>query len=142
QSTGSFATFQTFSSAPVYIGAGNHTIKLEAAGAAGYAINWIELKGNAAPETQPQTEEPQTQPQTEPQTQAPETQAPQTEPETQAEETQPASQYPAWDASAVYVKDDYVSHNGHVYVAKWWTQGNEPGANVANPWDTPWQLVE
>ncbi|MBQ9886136.1 MAG: carbohydrate-binding protein [Lachnospiraceae bacterium] len=67
QSTGSFATFQTFSSAPVYIGAGNHTIKLEAAGAEGYAINWMELKGSdAAPETQPQTQ-PATQPQTQPQ---------------------------------------------------------------------------
>ncbi|MBQ9887162.1 MAG: carbohydrate-binding protein, partial [Lachnospiraceae bacterium] len=69
QSTGSFATFQTFSSEPVYIAAGQHTIKLEAAGAAGYAINWIELKGSiAAPETQaPETQAPQTQPATQPQ---------------------------------------------------------------------------
>ena len=35
----------------------NHTITLEAAGAAGYAINWIELKGNTAvPETQAETQ--------------------------------------------------------------------------------------
>ena len=34
---------------------------------------------------------------------------------------------PAWDASAIYVADDLVSHNGHEWRAKWWTQGEEPG---------------
>ncbi|MBQ9886135.1 MAG: carbohydrate-binding protein [Lachnospiraceae bacterium] len=57
-STGSFATFQTFTSTEFALAAGNHTIKLEAAGAAGYTINWIELKGyTTAPETQPQEPE-------------------------------------------------------------------------------------
>ncbi|MBQ9886318.1 MAG: RICIN domain-containing protein, partial [Lachnospiraceae bacterium] len=73
QSTGSFATFQTFEGPVVNLTAGNHTLKLEAAGAAGYAINWIELAGMGT------TPEPETQA---PETQAPETQAPQTQPET------------------------------------------------------------
>ncbi len=34
---------------------------------------------------------------------------------------------PAWQSSAVYVADDYVSHNGKNWRAKWWTQNEEPG---------------
>ncbi len=34
---------------------------------------------------------------------------------------------PPWDPTAVYVADDIVSHNGHQWRAKWWTQGEEPG---------------
>ena len=32
-----------------------------------------------------------------------------------------------WDRTKVYVKDNVVSHNGHKWTAKWWTQGEEPG---------------
>jgi chitinase len=34
---------------------------------------------------------------------------------------------PAWQASAIYVNGDQVSHNGHAWRAKWWTQGEVPG---------------
>lgn len=34
---------------------------------------------------------------------------------------------PAWNASAIYVKGNVVSHNGRQWQAKWWTQGEEPG---------------
>ncbi|GLZ28563.1 beta-N-acetylhexosaminidase [Lentzea sp. NBRC 105346] len=34
---------------------------------------------------------------------------------------------PAWDRSKVYVGGNVVSHNGHKWYAKWWTQGEEPG---------------
>lgn len=34
---------------------------------------------------------------------------------------------PAWDGSAVYVADDVVAHDGAVWVAYWWTTGEEPG---------------
>ncbi len=34
---------------------------------------------------------------------------------------------PEWSASQVYVKDNVVSHNGHKWTAKWWTQNEEPG---------------
>lgn len=33
----------------------------------------------------------------------------------------------AWDRNAVYVANDQVSHQGHIWQAKWWTQGEEPG---------------
>ncbi|WP_328477176.1 lytic polysaccharide monooxygenase [Actinoplanes sp. NBC_00393] len=34
----------------------------------------------------------------------------------------------AWSASAVYVGGNTVSHNGRIYRAKWWTQGETPGS--------------
>ncbi|MGF1768603.1 M66 family metalloprotease [Enterovibrio makurazakiensis] len=33
----------------------------------------------------------------------------------------------AWQRGAVYIGDDKVTHNGHVWKAGWWTQGEEPG---------------
>lgn len=33
----------------------------------------------------------------------------------------------AWDAGSVYSQGDSVSHDGSVYTARWWTQGEEPG---------------
>ncbi|MEM9516050.1 MAG: lytic polysaccharide monooxygenase [Actinomycetota bacterium] len=44
-----------------------------------------------------------------------------------------------WDPTAAYVAGDRVTHNGQVYVAKWWTRGFEPDTPVANVWDTPWR---
>ncbi|WP_087018001.1 PKD domain-containing protein [Thaumasiovibrio subtropicus] len=32
----------------------------------------------------------------------------------------------AWNSSAVYLKGDQVSYTGHLYEAKWWTQGDNP----------------
>ncbi|CAM2007783.1 glycosyl hydrolase family 18 protein [Acanthopleuribacter pedis] len=37
--------------------------------------------------------------------------------------------YPAWDAAATYQGGDMVSYMEKVYRAKWWSQGNEPGAS-------------
>nr|WP_279629577.1 family 20 glycosylhydrolase [Amycolatopsis kentuckyensis] len=34
---------------------------------------------------------------------------------------------PAWSATQVYPGGNVVSHNGHKWTAKWWTQGEEPG---------------
>tara|TARA_Y100000782_G_C10183618_1_gene265204 strand:+ start:1095 stop:2531 length:1437 start_codon:yes stop_codon:yes gene_type:complete len=42
----------------------------------------------------------------------------------------------AWDSTKVYVKDDKVSFNNVIYVAKWWTQGDSP--ETANG---PWSAV-
>ena len=39
-----------------------------------------------------------------------------------------------WDAAAVYTQGDRVSYNGTVYEAKWWTQGDVPGADEWGPW--------
>lgn len=32
-----------------------------------------------------------------------------------------------WDRTAIYVANDQVSYHGHIWQAKWWTQGEEPG---------------
>ncbi|MFF3326133.1 glycosyl hydrolase family 18 protein [Streptomyces sp. NPDC002889] len=34
---------------------------------------------------------------------------------------------PAWSATPAYVGGNQVSHKGHLWKAKWWTQGEEPG---------------
>jgi hypothetical protein len=34
----------------------------------------------------------------------------------------------AWDAAKVYVSGDSACYNGQMYSAKWWTQGETPGA--------------
>ncbi|MGR5230238.1 chitinase [Photobacterium damselae] len=44
----------------------------------------------------------------------------------------PVSTVPAWEASKVYVGGNEVSHNGKLYQAKWWTQGDRPDAG--GPW--------
>jgi len=42
--------------------------------------------------------------------------------------------HPAWNSTATYVGGDYVTHNGQVYRAKWWTRGETPGrADVWEP---------
>src|SRR3954463_10300270 len=41
---------------------------------------------------------------------------------------------PAWSSTAVYVKDNSASQNGHNYTAKWWTQ-NESPATHSGQWD-------
>ncbi|HET6356518.1 carbohydrate-binding protein [Streptomyces sp.] len=33
----------------------------------------------------------------------------------------------AWDRADTYTADNQVSHNGHTWKAKWWTQGEKPG---------------
>ncbi|MGW1992717.1 carbohydrate-binding protein [Embleya sp. NPDC001921] len=33
----------------------------------------------------------------------------------------------AWERAAIYVANNSVSHKGHAWKAKWWTQGEEPG---------------
>ncbi|AKH83592.1 chitinase [Streptomyces sp. CNQ-509] len=33
----------------------------------------------------------------------------------------------AWNSGAVYTQGNVVSHNGHNWLAKWWTQGETPG---------------
>lgn len=42
----------------------------------------------------------------------------------------------AWQASAAYTQGDIVHHQGQEWLAKWWTQGEAPGANAA-----AWQLA-
>ncbi len=52
---------------------------------------------------------------------------------TSASTTPPVSN--AWDANKVYNTGDIVTYEGHSYKAKWWTQGNVPGAEEWGPWE-------
>jgi hypothetical protein len=40
---------------------------------------------------------------------------------------------PAWRWETVYLEGERVSHTGHLWRARWWTQGSEPG------WTAQWQ---
>lgn len=44
----------------------------------------------------------------------------------------------AFDRNTIYVKGDYVSFEGAIYMAKWWTKGEAP---LEKEWG-PWQWVE
>lgn len=48
---------------------------------------------------------------------------------------------PRWTIDQVYLKGDRVSHDGFVYEAKWWTQGDEPQPDPDRPADAAWSLV-
>jgi chitinase len=41
---------------------------------------------------------------------------------------------PAWSSSTAYTGGQQVSYGGHKWTAKWWTQGDVPGANSQNVW--------
>ncbi|GMA37568.1 carbohydrate-binding protein [Demequina litorisediminis] len=53
--------------------------------------------------------------------------------------TLPAGTYPEWDAEETYNAGDRVLFDLVPYEAKWWSQGTEPGTNVAG--GSPWVLV-
>jgi carbohydrate binding protein with CBM5/12 domain len=55
--------------------------------------------------------------------------------------TLPEGTFPNWSPATIYTKDDRVLHHGIGYRAKWWTQGDLPGADVLNPADTPWGIL-
>ncbi|MBM9889277.1 MULTISPECIES: glycosyl hydrolase family 18 protein [Deefgea] len=41
----------------------------------------------------------------------------------------------AWNSTSTYVAGDVVTYSGKDYKAKWWTQGNVPGAEQWGPWE-------
>ena len=51
------------------------------------------------------------------------------------------SPYPVWTETGVYEQGDRVVRHHRVYLARWWTQGDDPVAPVANVHDSPWRLV-
>lgn len=53
--------------------------------------------------------------------------------------TLPEGSYPQWDAEVAYPEGSRVQLGLVPYEAKWWTQGQEPGAAV--PGGSPWVLV-
>ena len=51
------------------------------------------------------------------------------------------SPYPLWRSLKAYEEAAKVVWQGRVYQAKWWTQGDQPDAQVENVWDTPWRYL-
>ncbi|RLK52764.1 carbohydrate-binding protein [Microbacterium telephonicum] len=41
---------------------------------------------------------------------------------------------PAWTLTAIYLSGQQVLHDGRLYTAQWWTQGQAPGASPYGPW--------
>jgi GH18 family chitinase/chitodextrinase len=41
----------------------------------------------------------------------------------------------AWNPDTVYLAGDVVTYGGVTYTAKWWTQGDVPGADEWGPWE-------
>lgn len=51
------------------------------------------------------------------------------------------SPYQIWSESGAYLQGTKVVWHGHVYQAKWWTQGDSPDNPVLQAWQTPWDLI-
>ncbi len=52
-----------------------------------------------------------------------------------------AGTYPPWSATSIYVAGDRIQLDGVGYQAKWWTQGDRPGAGTGSTDDYPWELI-
>ncbi|MCR2763278.1 glycosyl hydrolase family 18 [Microbacterium sp. zg.B48] len=50
--------------------------------------------------------------------------------------------YPEWSATGIYVAGDRVLYKGTAFVAKWWTQGEDPSLGITDHDRSPWELVE
>ncbi|RQG86681.1 PKD domain-containing protein [Natrarchaeobius halalkaliphilus] len=46
-----------------------------------------------------------------------------------------AEEYPEWNPDETYTEGDRVVHEGSVWEAQWWTQGDEPGESDWGPWE-------
>lgn len=51
------------------------------------------------------------------------------------------SPYPIWSATASYAADERIVWHGHVYSAKWYTEGNQPDNPLVSAADAPWKLI-
>jgi chitinase len=51
------------------------------------------------------------------------------------------SPYPIWRSDGIYLEGDHVVWHQNVYVAKWWTSGDQPDDPVASGAATPWTLL-
>ena len=51
------------------------------------------------------------------------------------------SPYPIWSPTRPYPAGYKVVRDGDVYQAKWYTQGDDPAAQVQYVYQTPWQLI-
>jgi chitinase len=67
---------------------------------------------------------------------------PTTRPTTAVVTDNPAtSPYPIWQPDRPYIAGYKVVREGNVYLAKWYSQGQDPAAQVQSASQTPWQLI-
>jgi len=52
----------------------------------------------------------------------------------QTEDEMPTQSISTWSADKIYLANAVVLYNEQEYKAKWWTQGEAPGANQWGPW--------
>lgn len=55
--------------------------------------------------------------------------------------TVPPHTYPDWSSIISYDAGTKVERHGVGYEAKWATRGEDPAADVDNPWETPWEVI-
>ena len=55
--------------------------------------------------------------------------------------TIPPNTYPTWSSEVAYDSGAKVERSGVGYLAKWASRGEDPAADVDNPWQTPWQVI-
>jgi chitinase len=51
------------------------------------------------------------------------------------------SPYPIWQPARPYITGYKVVRQGNVYQSKWYSQGQDPAAQVQYAYQTPWQLI-
>lgn len=56
--------------------------------------------------------------------------------------TIPLGTFDDWDGTEIYEEGARVHYDGFGYESKWWNQGEQPGKDVPNDWDTPWFLID
>jgi len=52
-----------------------------------------------------------------------------------ATKTSPCDGVPSWSATIPYIGGNLVVYQGHLWKARYWTQGDIPGQIVFGPWD-------
>lgn len=55
--------------------------------------------------------------------------------------TVPEGTYPAWEPEEIYTAGDRVQFEGTPYVAKWWTQGDDPAVGLTDHDRSPWRVL-
>ena len=78
--------------------------------------------------------DPYGQPQPPPPTSSSPSTSPSTSPSSSPSTTPPGCGAQSWNQATAYVGGQVVQYGGHKWTAKWWTQGDVPGANSQNVW--------
>ncbi len=59
----------------------------------------------------------------------------------QADRNPKNAPYPLWSPTVSYPQGYKIVRQGEIYLAKWYNTGEDPAAQVAYSWQTPWELL-